>query len=50
MQCEGIGLDKASLTYNAEKRGLAKLCLNSMWGKLNERNNTTQTKLISGPK
>jgi hypothetical protein len=35
-KCEGINLDKASLTYNAAKRGLAKLCLNSMWGKLRE--------------
>jgi len=34
--CEGIELDKASLTYNAAKRGLAKLYLNSMWGKLRE--------------
>jgi len=49
-ECEGIELDKASLKYNAAKRGLAKLCLNSMWGKLTERNNRTQTKLISDPK
>ena len=27
-----------------------KLCLNSMWGKLTERNNRTQSKLISDPK
>jgi len=40
-ECEGIELDKASLTYNPAKRGLAKLCLNSMWGKLTERNNRT---------
>ena len=49
-ECEGIELGKASLTYNAAKRGLAKLCLNSMWGKLTERNNRTQIKLISDPK
>ena len=41
---------KASIKHNAAKRGLAKLCLNSMWGKLNERNNRPQTKLISDPK
>ena len=35
-ECGGIELDKASLTYNAAKRGLAKLYLNSMWGKLRE--------------
>jgi hypothetical protein len=31
------------------RRGLAKLCLNSMWGKLTERNNRTKTKLITDP-
>ena len=46
---EGIRLDRDSIGYNAAKRGLAKLCLNSMWGKLTERSNRTQTKLISQP-
>ena len=36
---EGIRLDAA-------KRGLAQLCLNSMWGKLTERNDRTRTKII----
>jgi hypothetical protein len=49
-ESEGIEQDKASIQYNAAKRGLSKLCLNSMWGKLTERNNITQTKLISEPK
>jgi hypothetical protein len=31
---EGIMLDKDSIRPNAAKRALAKLCLNSMWGKL----------------
>ena len=31
---EGIRLEKAKINSNAAKRGLAKLCLNSMWGKL----------------
>jgi len=48
-QDEGIRLDGDSIGCNAAKRGLAKLCLNSMWGKLNERSNRTQTKLISQP-
>jgi len=48
-QDEGIWLDRDSISYNAAKRGLAKLCLNSMWGKLTERSNSTQTKLISQP-
>ena len=46
---EGIRLDRDSIGYNAAKRGLAKLCLNSMWGKLTEKSNRSQTKLISQP-
>ena len=46
---EGILLDKGSISLNAAKRGLAKLCLNSMWGKLTERINTTKTRMISDP-
>jgi len=45
---EGIRLDRDSIGYNAAKRGLAKLCLNSMWGKLTDRSNRTKT-LISQP-
>jgi len=48
-QNEGIRLHGDAICYNAAKRGLAKQCLNSMWGKLTERSNTTQTKLISEP-
>jgi hypothetical protein len=48
-QDEGVRLDRACISYNAAKRGLAKLCLNSMWGKLTERRNRTHTKLISEP-
>jgi len=29
---EGISLDRESIKSNAAKMGLAKLCLNSMWG------------------
>jgi len=46
---ECIRLDRDSIGYNAAKRGLAKVSLNSMWGKLTERSNRTQTKLISQP-
>jgi hypothetical protein len=46
-ESEGIQRDKERIRYNAAKRGLAKLCLNSMWGKLTERPNRPQTKLIS---
>jgi len=35
-QSEGILKDKDFIKYNAAKRGLAKLCLNSMWQKSKE--------------
>ena len=47
---EGIRLDKGLIRPNVAKRGLAKLCLNSMWGKLTERNNRTKTKIVKDPK
>ena len=43
---EGIQLDKNAIGYNPAKRGLAKLCLHSMWGKLRERNDRIPTKMI----
>jgi len=48
-QSEGIRLYRDSIGYNAAKCGLTKLCHNSMWGKLTERSNRTQTRLISDP-
>jgi len=45
-QSEGIRLDRDSIKFNAAKRGLVKLCLNSMWGKLTERNDRTKTAII----
>jgi hypothetical protein len=45
---EGILLERDSIGPNPTKRGLAKLCLNSMWGKLTERNNRTRMKMITG--
>jgi hypothetical protein len=44
---EGILLDKGAISSNAAKRVLATRCLNSMWGKLTERNNRTNSKMIS---
>jgi len=49
-QSEGIRLDRECIRFNAAKRGLSKLCLNSMWGKLTERKNLTMTKVITEPK
>ena len=37
-QSEGIRLDWECMRFIAAIRGLAKLCLNLMWGKLTERN------------
>jgi hypothetical protein len=48
-ESEGIRLDKNAICTNAAKRALAKLCLISMWGKLTERNNRTQSRMISDP-
>jgi hypothetical protein len=49
-QSEGIRLDRDSIKFNVAKRGLAKLCLNSMWGKLTGRNNRTKTTIITEPR
>jgi hypothetical protein len=49
-QSKGIRLDRESIVANAAKRGLAKLCLNSIWGKLTERSDRTQTVVIAEPK
>jgi hypothetical protein len=48
-ESEGIMLDKDAIQLNSSKRGLAKLCLNSFWGKLTERNNRTKSKIITDP-
>ena len=42
-------MDKDAIGSNPAKRGLPKLCLNSMWGKLTERNDRTRTEMISDP-
>jgi hypothetical protein len=46
-ESEGIELEKDAIRPNAAKRALVKLCLNSMWRKLTERNNGTKTKIIT---
>jgi hypothetical protein len=47
---EGIVLDKDAIRLNPAKRSLAKLYLNSMWGKLTERSNRTKSKMITDPR
>jgi hypothetical protein len=46
-RAEGIALDKASILKNAGQRTLAKLKLNSMWGKFAQNANKTQTTIIN---
>jgi hypothetical protein len=48
-QSEGGRLDTNNVRYNAGKRRLTKLCLNSMWGKLGERAFRSQITLIFDP-
>ena len=44
---EGIELDKTNIGLNKVKRFIAKLILNSLWGRLSMRTNLTKTKLIT---
>ena len=46
-QSEGIRFDRECIRFNTAKRFLAKLCLNSMWGKLTGRNDRTTTQIIT---
>jgi hypothetical protein len=48
-ESEGIELDRAMIQKNAVKRGLAKFCLNSFWGKLTESSNRPQNNMIADP-
>jgi hypothetical protein len=49
-RAEGISLDKASISKNAGQRTLAKLKLNSMWGKWAQNQTETQTTHVSSEK
>jgi len=49
-RAEGIALDKASISKNAGQRTLAKLKLNSMWGKWAQNQNNTQTTNVKSEK
>jgi hypothetical protein len=41
-----IDLDKDSIAPNPGKRAIAKICLNSLWGRFGMRQNQTQTKFV----
>lgn len=42
-----ILLDKSKITYNPGMRAIAKLCLNSLWGKFGQRTNMGASEVIS---
>ena len=46
---QGIQLDPAKISYNPGLRALAKLMLNSIWGKFAQRPNLTKTEQIDEP-
>lgn len=43
---EGIKLITSNIEKNPGLRSLAKLCLNSFWGKFGQRHNMKQTKFV----
>ena len=44
---DSLDINVEKFEYNAGLRSIAKLCLNSLWGKFGQRNNMSQTKYIS---
>ena len=49
MECEGVHLNPADITKNPGMRSLAKLMLNSFWGKFGQRENQPKTKIVNQP-
>ena len=45
-----LGIELGDIKYNAGMRQIAKLCLNSLWGKFGQRVNQTQTEYVTEPK
>lgn len=43
---QGIKLDKEKICVNPGLRAIAKLCLNSLWGKFGQRTNMSRTEII----
>lgn len=46
---QGVELDPAKISLNPAKRQVAKLCLNSLWGKFAQKNDQTQTTIVKHP-
>ncbi|KAK4880607.1 hypothetical protein RN001_008753 [Aquatica leii] len=49
LEREGIALDKSNISVNPGMRYIAKLCLNSFWGKFAQRENLMQSSIIQDP-
>ena len=47
---ERLDIDLGKIEFNAGMRQIAKLCLNSLWGKFRQRLNLTQTEYVMEPK
>ena len=43
-----LDIDIEKSEYSAGLRAIAKLCLNSLWGKFGQRTNMSQTKYVNG--
>src|SRR5215831_17449880 len=46
---EGIALNKDNIVRNSGLRSVAKLCLNSFWGKFGQRTNLPNTEIVKTP-
>ena len=44
---DSLDIDIEKFEFNAGLRSIAKLCLNSLWGKFGQRNNMSQTKYVT---
>ena len=44
---DSLDIDVEKFDFNAGLRSIAKLCLNSLWGKFGQRNNMSQTKYVT---
>ena len=44
---DSLEIDIEKFEFNAGLRSIAKLCLNSLWGKFGQRNNMSQTKYVT---
>ena len=46
-QFDRLGIKLGKIEFNPGRRAIAKLCLNSLWGKFGQRTNMKQTKYVT---